>query len=509
MHTFTVQTFEEWRSIARQLLIAAVPPELVCFYDRPEQRGLFDIGAADDFDVQNACDQSSALQGSALQQTAPRNSIARDPATDDAARQGKGLQKKGVGPRVPAPFLELAGTVACHRDPARFQLLYRILWRLTTTEPHLLQIHTDDDVYRVRQMEKAVRRDAHKMQAFVRFRKVSGVDGEQFIAWHRPDHRIVRLVAPFFARRFPAMNWAILTPDESVAWDQTRLTYGPGHAQRDAPQPDQLEDLWRTYYGSIFNPARIKLKAMIREMPLRHWGTLPETEIIQDLLADAPRRVAEMIARQEGHSRSAADHLPDNRSWETLRAAAVHCRGCDLFQDATQTVFGEGPISARIVLVGEQPGDQEDLAGKPFIGPAGQILNNALEQAELDRSQIYVTNAVKHFKFEPSGPRRLHKKPGSREIAACRPWVEAELELIKPVVLVCLGATAAQSLIGPEFSLTRQRGQFVKSTFCDLTLATYHPSAVLRSPSPEQRENIQSMLIQDLALARQRLDEWA
>ncbi|HEY4259585.1 MAG TPA: UdgX family uracil-DNA binding protein [Schlesneria sp.] len=468
MQTYTVETFEAWRGIARQLLRSRVSPGDVCFHEQSSQGSLFD---ADD--------------GAPLPQS----------PTSDAATT--------VIP-VPPKFLEIARVVACHRDDDRFQLLYRLLWRLTTTDSRLLEVHTDDDVYRLRRMEKAVRRDIHKMHAFVRFRKVVSNDGEQFIAWHRPDHRIVRLATPFFARRFPAMNWAILTPDESVVWDQTELVYGPGCSQKDAPEPDDLEDLWRTYYGAIFNPARIKLKAMVREMPIRHWKTLPETEIIQDLLADAPRRVAEMIARQEGHARSAADHIPAAVTWEALRDAAATCRGCDLYRDATQTVFGEGPRNARIVFVGEQPGDSEDIAGRPFVGPAGEVLNDALTQAGLKREEIYVTNAVKHFKFERTETRRLHKKPSAREASSCRPWIEAELNLIKPDILVCLGATAAQSLIAPGFSITRQRGEFLPSDWCESTIATYHPSAILRSPTPAQRQTLLTFLVQDLIKVRER-----
>lgn len=467
MRAYTVQTFDEWRSVARQLLIAKTHPQDVIFHDHPAQPSLFDEPLA----------------------VEPSASMARKPASTGGAK-------------VPPDFLDLARSVACHRDPDRFQRLYRVLWRLTTNEPLLLKFITDDDVHQLHQMEKAVRRDCHKMKAFVRFRKLVTADGEQFVAWHRPDHRIVRLVAPFFARQFPAMNWAIRTPDESVWWDRKSLNFGPGHSRSDAPDSDELEDLWRTYYGSIFNPARIKINAMIREMPVRHWATLPEAEIINDLLNDAPRRVEEMIARQEGHSRSAADHIPTMPTWDALKEAATHCQGCDLFRDATQTVFGEGPLNARVVFVGEQPGDQEDLTGRPFIGPAGQVLDDAIQRAGLNRSEIYVTNAVKHFKFEATGKRRLHQKPSSREITACRPWVEAELTLIEPQILVCLGATAAQSMIGPEFSITRQRGVFLRSAHCTNTIATYHPSAVLRSPQPD---SLRALLIQDLQSAQARL----
>lgn len=468
MHSLVVQTFDEWRSIARSLLMARVPPDEVLFYDSPSEPTLFDEGRSDQSAGGLIAPQESAVV------------------------------------KVPASFLELARIVGFHRDPDRFQLLYRVLWRLTSNQPHLLDVVTDDDIHRLRQMEKAVLRDEHKMQAFVRFRKLVTGDSEQFVAWHRPDHRVLRLVAPFFSRRFPAMNWSILTPDESVWWDQQELRYGPGCSRENAPDADELEDLWRTYYGSIFNPARIKINAMIREMPIRHWATLPEATIINDLLNDAPRRVEEMIARQEGHPRSAADHIPAVVTLESLRTAAVGCRGCDLFQNATQTVFGEGPHDARIVFVGEQPGDQEDIAGRPFVGPAGQVLDDAIQQAGLNRGEIYLTNAVKHFKFEPTEKRRLHQKPSARESSACRPWVDAELKVIKPRILVCLGATAAQSLIGPGFSITRQRGQFVSSSRCDHTIATYHPSAILRSPQPEA---LRQSLIQDLLSAKTRL-EW-
>ena len=362
---------------------------------------------------------------------------------------------------------------------------------------------TDDDVYRMNQFEKAVRRDAHKMKAFVRFRRIVDNGQERFIAWHRPDHRIVRLTAPFFSRRFPAMDWTILTPDESVHWDGARLAYGPGAPREAAPRSDELEALWKTYYGSIFNPARIKLKAMTQEMPVRHWSTLPETEIIGDLLAEAPRRVDEMIERQEGFARSAADFLPAATSHTSLRDAAAVCQGCDLYRGATQAVFGEGPHDAQLMLVGEQPGDQEDLAGRPFIGPAGDVLNQALEEAGVDRQSVYVTNAVKHFKYTPRGKRRLHKKPDARETYACLPWLEAELGLISPKVLVCLGATAAQVIIGRDFRVSRQRGEFVSTVHCPMTVATYHPSAVLRGSALGHRQEVYDALVADLRRAAQ------
>src|SRR6059036_2225876 len=192
---------------------------------------------------------------------------------------------------------------------------------------------------------------------------------------------------------------------------------------------------------------------------------------------------------------------PDTTSWSAVREAAKDCEACHLYKGATQTVFGEGPKNAFIMLVGEQPGDYEDLAGKPFVGPAGKIMDRALEEAGIERSQVYVTNAVKHFKWEPRGKRRIHKKPNSREIAACRPWLEAELRLVKPTLLVCLGATAAQAIFGPSFRVTRERGKVLSSKLAPRVLATVHPSSLLRQPDEESRQREYKRFVLDLRAA--------
>jgi uracil-DNA glycosylase len=173
--------------------------------------------------------------------------------------------------------------------------------------------------------------------------------------------------------------------------------------------------------------------------------------------------------------------MPDRLSMSAVREAAQHCRGCPLYANATQAVFGEGLLSAEVMLVGEQPGDQEDRAGAPFVGPAGKLLDQALEQAGIDRKKVYVTNVVKHFKWKPQGKRRIHQKPNWREIAACRPWLDAEVTVLKPRVLVCLGATAAQALLGRDFRVSRQRGELVESPLAEKTIATVHPSSILRA----------------------------
>ena len=198
---------------------------------------------------------------------------------------------------------------------------------------------------------------------------------------------------------------------------------------------------------------------------------------------------------------------PDTASLGALREAARHCTACHLYNRATQTVFGEGPKGATMMLVGEQPGDYEDVSGKPFVGPAGKIMDRALEEAGIDRSKVYVTNAVKHFKWEPRGKRRIHQKPNSREIAACRPWLEAELRVVKPKLVVAMGATAAQTILGPSFRVTRERGKLLSSKLAPRVLATVHPSSLLRQPDEESREREYKLFVADLRAALRAVGE--
>jgi len=198
---------------------------------------------------------------------------------------------------------------------------------------------------------------------------------------------------------------------------------------------------------------------------------------------------------------TAAEFVPDSRSLATLREAAQSCRGCSLYQRATQTVFGAGTKKAKLILLGEQPGDQEDLEGEPFVGPAGRLLDDVLGLAEIDRKLVYVTNAVKHFKWEPRGKRRLHSKPNAKEIAACRPWFESELAAIEPKVVVCMGATAAQSVLGRDFRLTKHRGELLPDERGFQVVATYHPSAILRAPDHDARQEMRQWMVADLKVA--------
>ena len=416
---------------------------------------------------------------------------------------------------VSAKFVELAQIAILHRNPERFALLYRLLWRLRNNHD-LLDIATDPDVAEFAAMAKAVRRDEHKMHAFVRFREIGREQKSHFVAWFEPEHHIVELAAPFFARRFADMPWSILTPDVCAHWDGHAVSITPGVSQvRSARPRTALEETWRRYYASIFNPARLKVKAMRNEMPKKYWRNLPEASLIKPLIEGAGRTASAMIAnaatephkpqkrleppkRNDTASEMARKHTDDI---ETLREEAADCRACPLYKDATQTVFGEGPQTARIMLVGEQPGDKEDLAGKPFVGPAGQMLDRALEEAGIDRRTVYVTNAVKHFKFVPRGKIRLHQKPNTPEIKACRQWYERELAAIKPDLVVAMGATAAQSVFGKITPINKNRGRLIDLDDGTRALVTVHPSYLLRLPDADAKAREYQRFVQDLKIA--------
>jgi uracil-DNA glycosylase len=262
--------------------------------------------------------------------------------------------------------------------------------------------------------------------------------------------------------------------------------------------------VWKAYFSAIFNPARLKIGAMLKEMPRRYWKNMPETALVPQLIAGAQTREANMVAA------SRADIGGNSRiAWEALRDEAAACTRCHLHKCATQTVFGEGEVTARLMLVGEQPGDQEDLAGKPFVGPAGQVLDKALAQAGVDRATTYVTNAVKHFKFEQRGKRRIHSKPNGPEIDACRWWIDQERVLIRPPVTVSLGATAARSLLGKVVTISGSRGRPLKLKDGGECWVTIHPSYLLRLQDKHQAEDEFAQFVEDLRTANARVKELA
>ena len=432
--------------------------------------------------------------------------------------------------QVPATFLRLASAVALHADRRRHTLLYRLLWRLQH-EPALRHDTLDPDMAQTRLLAQAVRRDMHKMTAFVRFREVDrNADGlpTLHMAWFEPQHHIVEATAPFFMKRFAHMPWAILTPERCVQWSGVAgavLDFGPGGRKQDAPGADAGERLWLTYYENIFNPARLKLKMMAKEMPRRYWHNLPEATLISTLAARADERSARMVAAEPAPTaRRLPPHAVAPRASTVIpiarlvkpgtaatvadraqalaqqRNAAAVCVDCPIGALATQTVWGEGPVGAPLMLVGEQPGDQEDLKGAPFVGPSGELLDRAMAQLGWDRASLYVTNAVKHFKYEPRGKRRMHKTPAQREADACQHWLEAEIALVGPQAVIALGATAARQLLGRAVSVTRERGLWLLRNDGLRVLITLHPSALLRTEA-QDREAAYAAWIADLRLA--------
>jgi len=414
---------------------------------------------------------------------------------------------------VSSKFIGISQRVICHRDPERFARLYRILWRLRD-DRSLLSQTTDHDIIWMTECDKAIRRDRHKMHAFVRFKKV-GEDRykrEQFAAWFEPAHYITRLATPFFMRRFPNMDWIIVTPDCTAVWNGTNLSFAPGGSKSDVPSDDAMEDHWKVYFRSIFNPARLKVGAMMSEMPKKYWHNMPEAAEIPALIAGARGREQAMrdvtpsaphpLATTLKRRAAALDNIRRPENLNEASSAIQSCTRCPLYRDASQAVFGEGPPKANLMIVGEQPGDEEDIAGRPFIGPAGEVLNEALNAAEIDRSSIYLTNAVKHFKFKPRGKWRIHERPSAGEIDYCRWWLKTEINLVKPKVIIALGTSAARAITGKSLNISDCRGDVVDLKNGRKLVISYHPAFILRAPSQSDRDMARASLISDLSLAR-------
>ena len=399
-------------------------------------------------------------------------------------------------------FVSLAKNAILHSDPERFALLYRLLWRLQAN-PQIMEDKAHPEVRRLEELDKAVRRDSHKMHAFVRFRLVEdGEGGEPYVAWFEPEHHILRANAGFFVRRFANMKWSILTPAGSLHWDGEVLSEGPPAQRLDAPGGDPMEDLWRGYYASIFNPARLKIGAMLKEMPKKYWKNMPEAALIPELVAGAQKRESAMVA---------AGTLDMGARPETLAAIdkAIHaCRKCPIGFLDNRAVMGEGPRDAALMIVGEQPGDQEDLAGRPFVGPAGQLLDRHLERVGIDRSTAYVTNAVKHFKYVNRGKRRLHQSPTAKEIDICRWWVESERAIVQPRLVLAMGASAARGMLGKTVSISKARGAPIPLEDGSELWVTAHPSYLLRLDGPARDEQAR-LFDADLAAVKERLAELA
>ncbi len=396
---------------------------------------------------------------------------------------------------VPRSFVSLANSVVWHSDPSRFAKLYAFLWRLRD-HPYLMSDRGDTELAALRRMEKNVHRCQHKMKAFVRFREIGDPAAKRrsFAAWFEPSHHTIEPTAQFFARRFGDMDWRIYTPDISVIFESKKLTFHENCPRPDLPE-DASEQLWVTYFQNIFNPARLKIKAMQSEMPKKYWKNMPEAAAIPDMISGAPARARAMA--------KAAPTLPLPRvkqaqqqqarftsSWTQDSAHLVSelssCTRCPLHCAATQAVHGEGPLDANLMIVGEQPGDQEDLAGRPFVGPAGQLFDEFARKVGIDRKQVFMTNAVKHFKYVARGKRRIHQSPNKQEIKHCRFWLDEEIRHVAPKLVVAMGATAAFALTNVQTTLNTRRGKIEMRADGVSVLVTYHPSYLLREKDPEK-----------------------
>lgn len=428
--------FEEWRDAARALVAEDFAPQRVSWSVAGEgSRDLFGAAAP-------ACTARAVAIGSV---------------------------------RASPAFVELARMALLHRAPERHGLLYAVLWRLQRNRD-LLADAADPQVRALEALARTVRRDIHKMRAFLRFRSVIDADGgERFVAWFEPEHHVVRANARFFIERFANQRWSILTPDLSLHWDGEALHEAPGARREDAPLDDAAEKAWQRYYASIFNPARLKVGAMLKEMPRKYWKNMPEARLIPELIASAQAREAAMIVL----GRASEELVPASSLSEIVQGIAV-CRRCAIGCNGTRAVSGEGPERAQVMILGEQPGDTEEMQGRPFVGPAGELLDRHLKAAGIDREGAYVTNAVKHFKFAPRGKRRLHQNPTAGEIDHCRWWLDAERAIVQPQLILALGASAGRAVLGRTPSIGRERGQIVTLPDGARLLLTSHPSYLLR-----------------------------
>jgi len=413
--------------------------------------------------------------------------------------------------RVPRSFLHLSEKVIWHSAPDRFDMLYRALWRQDRGEGAPLS-PADVLGQKLHLMAKSVGRDIHKMHAFVRFREIGAHARRRFVAWFEPEHNIVEPASPFFAKRFGDMDWLIATPSLVARFENGVLDFLPGGPRPDLPE-DSMDRLWATYFSNIFNPARVKLNAMRAEMPKKYWHNLPETDLIPDMLRDAEARVGRMREAAASIPRKGSEAISTRyraampqpvlvpKTMSEAEEAASQCRRCQLCEAATQTVWGEGDADAALMIVGEQPGDQEDLRGRPFVGPAGQLLRSAMTEAGLVAERVWLTNAVKHFKFTPRGKKRLHQNPDWQEVVHCRFWLGLEITLVQPRMILALGATAARSLTGNANPLTSRRGKLETSLHDIPVMISWHPSFILRLPDIDKRNRARQELIDDIRAA--------
>ncbi len=371
---------------------------------------------------------------------------------------------------VPRALVGLAGLAIQARESERFGLLYRLVWRA-----HRGEVAVDDlDMVLAGRLAHAVRAEAHRMRTHLRFMP----SGDGYLGWYAPGHYVLEANAQLLARRFPARPLTIVTPDGCGHWDGGRLWFGAGLAQ--VGDDETLRAWWEAHADVILADAR--------------GGTgVPEAEDLDESPRPPDRPALGPVVFRVASDPVLAD----------ARQQAAGCERCDLCDAATQTVFGEGPSDAAVMFVGEQAGDQEDIIGRPFVGPAGQLLDRALEEAGIDRRAIYITNAVKHFKFEPRGKRRIHVSPSPEEIAACGFWLETERGRVRPKLVVLMGGSAARGVLGRPVAVTRERGVPMVLADGQTAFVTVHPSYLLRVPEGEAQAREYRAFVRDLVAVRE------
>ena len=378
-------------------------------------------------------------------------------------------ESKG-GFSVPRAVVQLAGQVVQAREADRFDLLYRLI-RRAQAGALALDDRTDPELTRARGLALAVRAEGHRLRAQLRYLAIEG----RYVGWFEPIHHVLEGAAPLLARRFPDVAVSVLTPGASAHWDASGLCFGPAAEAAAVPDDAGLEAYWRGYGAEMLAASRPET-------------SIPEAEpLVEDPWPPDRAPLGPVVMPAAGDSGVA----------QAAREAA-ECRRCPLYGPATQTVFGEGPAGARMVFVGEQPGDQEDVVGRPFVGPAGQMLDRALVEAGIDRRSVYVTNAVKHFKFTPRGKRRIHQTPDAEEVRACAFWLDVERVRLRPELIVLLGGTAARAVLGRAVTIGRERGRPIRLSETETAFVTVHPSFLLRVPDEEAKRREYRAFVEDL-----------
>jgi probable DNA metabolism protein len=375
---------------------------------------------------------------------------------------------------VPRSIISLASLAIQVRNPDRFGLLYSLMWRVNAGE----KLPDDDaDLALARRMALSVRADAHRMRTNMRFLPVPEATATRFLGWFEPAHFVLPANARLIARRYAHLALSIVTPDGSAHWDGTTLLFGPG--LRRVADDEALRAWWEDHGTVVLEQATPEV-------------SIPEAESVDEAPRSPDRPALGPVV------------LPTRPAPEMSRAAreASTCHRCPLYEPATQTVFGEGPADAPVMFVGEQPGDQEDTIGRPFVGPAGQMMDRAMEEAGIDRRAAYVTNAVKHFKFTPRGRRRIHQTPEVPEIQACGFWLDVERAHVRPRLLVLMGGSAARAVMGRAVTISRERGRPIHLADGQTAFVTVHPSFLLRIPDAATKAREYAAFVRDLKAIR-------